>query len=82
MSVIRWTAREDGTRYAACWSASYGHQNVAIYPPGVPAVAMPGSPIYPRHWSAVFWYPGKENRVRIASDESELVAIVATEVTS
>ena len=52
-------------RGGAVWTASGwlpyegGQYNVALYPPGEPCDAFPGSPVYPFLWTAVWWYPGR-----------------------
>lgn len=63
-------------RYGYRWSSRYGHQNWALYAPGERTEAMPGRPIYPDHWSIVWWYPGTQERISLAATEKEAEEVI------
>lgn len=54
------------------WNITRGHENVAVYEPGERCEAYPGCPIFPDHWVAICWYPGKAEEVVVAADEDNL----------
>jgi len=58
------------------WTATLGHQNWSIQAPGDRVHAIPGSPIYPDHWTIAWWYPGTAERITLAHSEAAALEIV------
>lgn len=53
------------------WSPRHGHLNVQVYAPGERVVPIPGSPIYPDHYAAAYWWPGTQEFTKVYANESD-----------
>jgi len=47
------------------WNPRVGQENVAIYAPGERCEAFPGSPVFSNTWTAVTWWPGRDEQIKV-----------------